>query len=91
MYKKERINCYKALFASVVALVVGEYMLNSVAPMERPPLGPTFHIVFGCALMIIAVLSIGLLIKHLLHLNRKERRRKRNGVSFLKHNSKTSD
>jgi hypothetical protein len=61
----------------------GEYMLNSIAPMESPPLGRTFHIVVGCGLMILALLSIVLLIKHLIYLNRKEKRRKNNPVPFL--------
>lgn len=91
MYKKERISCYQALFASLLAFIVGEYLLNSVAPMEDPPLGPTFHIVLGCALMIVGLLSIILLIRHLMHLRRKERRRKRNPVNFLKDKKATSE
>lgn len=84
MFKKERGSCYKALFICVIAFIAGEFMLNSIAPMETPILGRTFHIVVGCVLMILSLLSAFLLIKHLFHLNRKEKVRKRNPVQFLK-------
>ena len=83
MFKKERISCYKALILCVIVFIAGEYMLNSLAPLENPPLGRTFHIVAGCGLMTVALLTTFLLIKHLLHLRRKERRRKKNPVPFL--------
>ena len=83
MFKKERTSCYKALFICVIVFIAGEFMLNSIAPMESPLFGRTFHIVVGCVLMILALLSAFLLIKHLFHLNRKEKIRKRNPVQFL--------
>lgn len=83
MFKKERQNCYKALILCVIAFFGGEMMLNEIAPMENPPLGSTFHIIVGCGLMTFAVLSVFLLIKHLMHLNHKEKKRKRNHVPFL--------
>lgn len=83
MFKKERQNCYKALILCVVAFFGGELMLNKIAPMEHPPMGSTFHIIVGCALMTLSLLSVFLLIKHLIHLNKKEKKRRRNHVPFL--------
>ena len=93
MFKRERLSCYKALFICVIAFIAGEFMLNSVAPMESPIFGRTFHIVVGCVLMILSLLSAFLLIKHLFHLNRKEKVRKRNPVQFLhdKKNKKSKE
>ncbi len=83
MLKKERQSCYKALVICVIAFIAGEHMLNSIAPMEKPPLGRTFHIVVGCGLMICAVVSVVLLVKHLMYLRRKEKKRKENPIPFL--------
>lgn len=83
MLKKERLSCYRALVFCVIAFIAGEFLLNSVAPMEHPPLGRTFNIVVGCGMMIFSVVSVVLLIKHLIYLDRKEKKRKNNPVPFL--------
>jgi hypothetical protein len=39
------------ILVCIVAFLLGYYLLNYVAAMEKPPLGVTFNIVLGCTIM----------------------------------------
>lgn len=52
--RKKRNNI--SILVCIVAFLVGYYLLNYVASMEKPPLGATFNIVLGCTIMAITTI-----------------------------------
>ena len=62
--KKKAANHTKIISVSIVVMGLGYYMLNYIATWERPPLGVTFHIVLGCALIAISFIVIAVTVKH---------------------------
>ena len=83
MYKKERKRCFISIALCAVGFLVGLFSLEFISKLESPPLGNTFYIIIGCTLMVLSVFGVYLLIKHLIGLNKTERRRKNNPVLFL--------
>lgn len=57
------IDTNKLLIAAIVALAVGYYMLNHIATWEDPPLGNTFHIIFGCIFIAASAIAFFMIIK----------------------------
>ena len=50
------IACFGAFF-------LGNYILNSIAALEHPPVGVTFNIVLGCTIIAVSVLMFIYTIK----------------------------
>ncbi len=59
--RKKRNNI--AILVSVLGFLVGYYILNYVAAMEKPPLGATFNIVLGCTIMAVTTMVLIFLVK----------------------------
>jgi uncharacterized membrane protein YbhN (UPF0104 family) len=59
--RKRRNN--KIIFFSIISIGVGYYILDYVAALEKPPLGATFNILFGCIIIAIATLVMIFTIK----------------------------
>ena len=51
--KARKNRNYATILVCIVAFLIGYYLLNYVAAMEKPPLGATFNIVLGCTIMAI--------------------------------------
>jgi hypothetical protein len=49
--RKNRNNI--TILVCIMAFLIGYYLLNYVASMEKPPLGASFNIVIGCTIMAI--------------------------------------
>jgi uncharacterized membrane protein YdjX (TVP38/TMEM64 family) len=49
--RKKRNNI--TILVCIMAFLIGYYLLNYVASMEKPPLGSSFNIVLGCTIMAI--------------------------------------
>ncbi|MBK8600807.1 MAG: hypothetical protein IPN80_09920 [Flavobacterium sp.] len=52
--RKKRNNI--TILVCIIAFLIGYYLLNYVAAMEKPPLGATFNIVLGCTIMAITTI-----------------------------------
>ena len=52
--RKKRNNI--TILVCIMAFLVGYYLLNYVASMEKPPLGATFNIVLGCVIMAVTTI-----------------------------------
>jgi biotin transporter BioY len=65
MSKKKHIkNKFGSIVLGCVAVfALGWFLLNHVATWEKPPLGNTFHIVFGCIFIAISLIVLGFAIK----------------------------
>jgi len=53
----------KILVVSIVVLAMGYYALNHISTREKPPLGNTFYIVVGCAMIAASLLTIIVTLK----------------------------
>ena len=51
------------IVVSLVSFLIGYYLLNYIASMEKPPLGATFNIVLGCSIMAITTMVFVFTIK----------------------------
>jgi hypothetical protein len=65
----------------------GYYILNHVSRMEKPFLGNTFHIIFGCTLMAISSLLFAYITKKQFF----PKKRKRTKQIFLEDITKNKD
>jgi hypothetical protein len=54
--KARKNRNYIIILVCIVSFLIGYYLLNYVAPMEKPPMGATFNIVLGCSIMAITTL-----------------------------------
>ena len=59
--RKKRNNII--ILVSIMAFLVGYYLLNYVASMEKPPMGATFNIVLGCTIMAITAIVLVYTVK----------------------------
>lgn len=59
--RKNRNNV--VILVSIVSFLIGYYLLNYVASMEKPPMGATFNIVLGCSIMAITTMVFVYTIK----------------------------
>ena len=62
---------------STISFIIGYYLLNNISTMEKPPLGNTFSIIFGCSLIVLAFLGVALVLKFIYDDNKKRRHRKK--------------
>ena len=74
----------RLILFSIVGFSIGYYMLNHIATWENPPMGNTFHIVIGCALIAISLIFLAVIIRK--HYFPKKKRKKSHHV-FLDNNS----
>ena len=86
MYKSEKKRCYIGIAFSVVVFVIGQFLLNYVSEMEKPAGGHTLYIISGTALILFSVISIFFLVKHILHLKKKAKKKRRTHIKFLDKN-----
>lgn len=77
---------FKVILAMLFVLSLGYFMLYEFATYEAPFLGHTFHIVFGCLLMAIAIIITLVSIK--VRFFQKKKRRSKRPV-FLKNTLNT--
>ncbi len=61
----------------LLGFALGYYMLNYVATWEKPPLGNTFHIVMGCAIMAVTAIALGAIIKKTFFPSKPRRKKSR--------------
>ncbi|MBL0013501.1 MAG: hypothetical protein IPP30_06980 [Flavobacterium sp.] len=59
--RKNRNNVI--IVVSIVSFLIGYYLLNYVASMEKPPMGATFNIVLGCSIMAITTMVFVFTVK----------------------------
>lgn len=86
--RRERRNKnFKMIFVCIIFFSIGFYMLNDISKMEKPPLGNTFHIIMGCALMSISLLFFSITIKKQFF----PKKRKRTKQIFLEDITKNKD
>ena len=52
--RKKRNNTI--ILVCIVAFCLGYYILNYVAALDKPPIGATFNIVLGCALIAVSLI-----------------------------------
>jgi TRAP-type C4-dicarboxylate transport system permease small subunit len=83
MIKRDRLICRLALVFCIMAFIGGEYLLETIRWVEDPTLSITTHVICACALMMLSIVAVYLLIRHLIYLQRKEKRRKNTVVVFL--------
>jgi uncharacterized membrane protein len=53
----------RVIFICIIALLIGWYILEYVATMEKPPLGSTFNILLGCVIIAVSLLFIFITVK----------------------------
>ncbi|HWR94757.1 MAG TPA: hypothetical protein VN192_06125 [Flavobacterium sp.] len=53
----------KIILVALVTLIIGFILLEYVARLEKPFLGATFHIIFGCVLIAVSSIVLFLTIK----------------------------
>jgi len=75
--KPSQNNSSKIIIGAFVLICIGYYMLNYIAKREDPPLGNTFHIIMGCALMAIAAIAIFAILKKKYFPKKKRRSKSR--------------
>ncbi|HEX8270849.1 MAG TPA: hypothetical protein VF581_13230 [Flavobacterium sp.] len=83
MFITDKIYCCIGIALSVVGFILGEVLLNTIAPIEALELTTTTRIILGCTLMTLSILAGYFLVKHLLYLDRTEKRRKNTSIVFL--------
>ncbi|MBD3582926.1 hypothetical protein [Flavobacterium selenitireducens] len=76
MFREERARLYKGIALCVALFVLGYVLLEWVSVKEDPILGNTFHIVAGYLFMAAALVGIGLILRKLYRLRKKQKRRK---------------
>ena len=72
------------ILVSTIVLAIGYYALNHISNREKPPLGNTFYIIVGCAMIAISSLVILVTLKKILFPKKK---RTSKGQVFLKDDS----
>ncbi|MBP6557169.1 MAG: hypothetical protein KA213_02315 [Flavobacterium sp.] len=91
MSKKDKEKALWGILFSIIVFAIGYYVLNYIATLEEPPLGNTIHILIGSTFMAVGTLGVILIIKNLYdkmkRKKRKESKRRKHKVVFLK-NSK---
>ena len=85
--REKRSRNLKIMAICVVAFGLGYYILNYISRMEKPFLGNTFHIVFGCVLMAVSSLVFGYITKKQFF----PKKRKRTKQVFLEDVKKNMD
>lgn len=89
MFKEERIRSYRGIALCVVIFIIGRILVDFISIRENPVLGNTFYIVAGNLLMAVSIIAIGLIIRHLYRLRKKEKKRKSGSkVVFLEDEKK---
>lgn len=76
MFKEERAKSYRGIAICIGVFILGQILLNWISIMEDPILGNTFYIIAGNLLMACSIIGIGLIVRHLYRLKKKERRKK---------------
>lgn len=82
-----RNRSIKLLLISFIVFIIGYYLLNDVATLENPPVGPIFHVILGCILMALSLLSVVILINKIFF----KKKRSSSRQTFLKDQQKNSD
>jgi len=77
MKKNKNLKGILGISLSVSTFFIGYYILNNISTMEKPPLGNTFSIIFGCSLIVLAFLGIALVLKFIYDDKKKRRHRKK--------------
>lgn len=77
----------KLIALAIAAFILGYFMLNYFAKMEKVILGNTFHIVFGCGLMAGATLYVGWAVYRRFF---KKAKKRRSRPVFLNENEKNA-
>ncbi|RZJ30993.1 MAG: hypothetical protein EOO48_03445 [Flavobacterium sp.] len=72
----------KIMLAAFAGVVVGYYLLEHIAPIERVPLGQTFYIIAGCILIAASAIVMFFAIKS--RYFPKKKKRKSSRPVFLK-------
>ena len=76
MFKEERARSYRGIALCVLIFVAGYILLEWISIKENPILGNTFHIVAGYLFMAASLVAIGLIVRHLVRLRRREKRKR---------------
>lgn len=61
--REKRNSNLKILAICIAVFGLGYYILNHISRMEKPFLGNTFHIIFGCVLMAVSSLLFAYITK----------------------------
>ena len=85
--REKRNKNLKIMAICVVIFGLGYYILNHISRMEKPFLGNTFHIIFGCTLMAISSLLFAYITKKQFF----PKKRKRTKQVFLEDITKNKD
>jgi uncharacterized membrane protein len=92
MKKKETTRAYIGIVFCAIVFVIGYFILNYISTKEEPPLGATFNILIGSILIATSAVGIIIILKYLYDLKeklkRRERKRKKHKIVFLKDSKK---
>ncbi|WP_293891002.1 hypothetical protein [Flavobacterium sp.] len=95
MSTRLRQRVFMGIAGCFVVFILGYYVLEYISTMEDPPLGNTVYILIGSALVFSSVIGVLMIIKYLYDYKkqqeRRDRRRKKHKLFYLKDQKKETD